>query len=168
MHVLFQSPPKHTDTHTHKVWYSLWSAIIKFYCLQNPKYNWVKTLFWSPCVCVCVCVCVLSHCSCIWLCNPMDCSLPGSSAHEDSPAKNTGVGCHFLLQGIFPTQRLILHLLHPLHWQMVSLPVAPPGKPHSCPQMALNVNIGEHEQKRHHGRTSLNSLKWLNTLKVWP
>ena len=27
-------------------------------------------------------------------CNPMDCSLPGSS----SPGKNTGVGCHFLLQ----------------------------------------------------------------------
>ena len=22
----------------------------------------------------------------------------------DSPGKNTGVGCHFLLQGIFPTQ----------------------------------------------------------------
>ena len=28
----------------------------------------------------------------------MDCSLPGSSVHEDSPGKNTGVGCHFLLQ----------------------------------------------------------------------
>ena len=39
----------------------------------------------------------------------MDCSLPGSSgdsweAHGDSPGKNTGVGCHALLQGIFPTQ----------------------------------------------------------------
>ena len=32
----------------------------------------------------------------------MDCSLPGSSVHEDSPGKNTGMGCHFLLQGIFP------------------------------------------------------------------
>ena len=29
---------------------------------------------------------------------PMDCSLPGSSVHRDSPNKNTGVGCHFLLQ----------------------------------------------------------------------
>ena len=27
----------------------------------------------------------------------------------DSPGKNTGVGCHFLLQGIFPTQGSILH-----------------------------------------------------------
>ena len=34
----------------------------------------------------------------------MDCSLPGSSVHGDSPGKNTGVGCHGLLQGIFPTQ----------------------------------------------------------------
>ena len=38
------------------------------------------------------------------LCNPMDCSLPGSSIHRDSPGKNTRVGCHALLQGIFLTQ----------------------------------------------------------------
>ena len=48
----------------------------------------------------------------------------------DSPGKNTGVGCHFLLQGIFPTKELNLHLLHLLHWQVVFLPLAPPGKPH--------------------------------------
>ena len=35
--------------------------------------------------------------------DPMDCSPPGSSAW-DSPGKKTGVGCHALLQGIFPTQ----------------------------------------------------------------
>ena len=40
------------------------------------------------------------------LCNPMDCSLPGSSVHRDTPGKNTEVGCHALLQGIFPTQGL--------------------------------------------------------------
>ena len=39
------------------------------------------------------------------LCNPIDCSLPGSSVHGDSPGKNTAVDCHALLQGIFPTQR---------------------------------------------------------------
>ena len=43
--------------------------------------------------------------SCPTLCDPMDCSPPGSSVHEDSPGRNTGVGCHALLQGIFPTQR---------------------------------------------------------------
>ena len=42
--------------------------------------------------------------SCLTLCNPMDCSPPGSSVHGDSPGKNIGVGCHALLQGIFPTQ----------------------------------------------------------------
>ena len=44
------------------------------------------------------------------LCNPMDCSLPGFSIHGDSPGKNTGVGCQALLQRIFPTQGLNLHL----------------------------------------------------------
>ena len=32
-----------------------------------------------------------------------DCSPPSSSVHGDSPGKNTGVGCHALLQGMFPT-----------------------------------------------------------------
>ena len=40
------------------------------------------------------------------LCDPMDCSPPGSSIHGDSPGKNTAVGDHALLQGIFPTQGL--------------------------------------------------------------
>ena len=38
------------------------------------------------------------------LCDPMDCSPPGSSVHGDSPGKNTEVGCHALLHRIFPTQ----------------------------------------------------------------
>ena len=42
----------------------------------------------------------------------MDCSPPGSSLHGDSPGRNTEVGSHSLLQGIFPTQRLIPGLLH--------------------------------------------------------
>ena len=41
---------------------------------------------------------------CPTLCDPMDCSPPGSSVHGDSPGKSTGMGCHALLQGIFPTQ----------------------------------------------------------------
>ena len=43
---------------------------------------------------------------CLTLGDLMDCGLPGSSAHGDSLGKNTRVGCHFLLQGIFPTQGL--------------------------------------------------------------
>ena len=45
---------------------------------------------------------------------------------KDAPGKNTGVGCHALLQGIFLTQGLNLRLLHLLHWQAGSLPPAPP------------------------------------------
>ena len=39
--------------------------------------------------------------SCLTLCDPVDCSLPGSSVHGVSPGKNTRVGCHAFLQGIF-------------------------------------------------------------------
>ena len=45
------------------------------------------------------------------LCDPMDCRLPRSSLHGDSPGKNICVGCHVLLQGIFLTQGLNLILL---------------------------------------------------------
>ena len=50
--------------------------------------------------------------SCLALCDPMDCSLPGFSVRGESPGKNTGVGCHALLQGIFPTQGSNSGLLH--------------------------------------------------------
>ena len=64
------------------------------------------------CVCVCVCVCVLSQ-------------SPGTVGHPppqlfclwDFPGKDTGVGCSFLLRGIFLTQGLNQHLLHLLPWQ---------------------------------------------------
>ena len=42
------------------------------------------------------------------LCDPMDYSPPGSSVLGISPGKDTGVGCHALLQGICPTQELNL------------------------------------------------------------
>ena len=69
--------------------------------------------------------------SCPTLYDPMVCSLLGSPILGGSPSKTTGVSCHALLQGIFPTQRLNPHLLHLLHWQVGSLPLAPHGKPPS-------------------------------------
>ena len=63
--------------------------------------------------------------SCLILCNPMDCSLPGSLCSWDSPGKNAGLSCHALLQGIFPTQGSNPCLLSLLNWQVGSLP-----KPH--------------------------------------
>ena len=49
--------------------------------------------------------------SCPTLCDLMDWGLPRLLCPRDSPGKNTGVGCHSLLQGIFPTQGLNLGLL---------------------------------------------------------
>ena len=50
--------------------------------------------------------------------DPLDCSSPGSSAHGILQARILGVGCRFLLQGIFPTQGSNPHLLN---WQVGSL-----------------------------------------------
>ena len=47
----------------------------------------------------------------------------------DSPGKNTEVGGHALLKGIFQTQGSNPHLLGLLHWQAGSLPLVPPEKP---------------------------------------
>ena len=69
------------------------------------------------------------------LCDPVDCSLAGSSVSGVSPGKNTEVGCHALLQGIFLTQGSNLCLLHLLHWQAGSILLAALGEkavaPHS-------------------------------------
>ena len=60
----------------------------------------------------CAVLCLVAR-LCLTLCDPMDPrSLSGSSVHGDSPGKNTGVDCHALLQGIFPTQELNRGLLH--------------------------------------------------------
>ena len=47
---------------------------------------------------LCCAYCLAAQ-SCPTLCDPTDCSPPGSSVHGDSPGKNTGVGCHAFLQG---------------------------------------------------------------------
>ena len=75
-------------------------------------------------------VCLLSCFSCLqlfatpWTVQPTRLLCPW-----DSPGENTGVGCHALLQGIFLTQGSNPCLLSLLHWQVGSLPRAPPGKP---------------------------------------
>ena len=61
--------------------------------------------------------------SVVSICDPMDCSPPGSFVWN-SAGKNTVVGCHALLQGISRTQGSNLHLFCLLHWQMGSLPGA--------------------------------------------
>ena len=78
-----------------KLQFSLEKTHLSFYTSPCDRY----TFFFSTSHFVC-----LVTQSCLTVCNPMDCSPPGFSVHGDSPGKNAGVGCHALLQGIFPTQ----------------------------------------------------------------
>ena len=71
----------------------------RLFCKKKIRFLWHAVL------------CLVAQ-PCPTLCNPMDCSPTGSSVHRDFPGKNTGVGCHALLQGIFPTQGLNQGLLH--------------------------------------------------------
>ena len=75
---------------------------------------------------------------CLTLYDPMDYGPLWLLYPWDSPGKSTGVCCHALFQGIFPTQRWSLHLLLLLHWQAGSLPLVPPGKPKYCDIMIYN------------------------------
>ena len=73
-------------------------------------------------------MCVLSHFSRVWFF-----ATPWTVAARllcpwDSPGKNTGVGCHVLLQWMVPNQGSNPCLLCLLNWQVGSLPLAPPGK----------------------------------------
>ena len=61
--------------------------------------------------------------SCLTLCDPMGCSLSGSSVHGVSPGKNTGVGCH-AQPGIEPRSPAL---------QADSLPLRHQGNPPAPP-----------------------------------
>ena len=99
-----------------------------------------------PAVCVCVCVCVRERETCVkertcvrekerecvwerkretdreWLCvcvltlQPPGLQLARLLCPWDFPSKNTRVGCHFLPEGIFPTQQSNPPLLH---WRQI-------------------------------------------------
>ena len=90
--------------------FRVWMApTMNFLCLSHV---------WSPKF-KSSCVHAKSLQSCPTLCDPMDCSPPGSSVH--------GILQAIEIQGFFPTQGLNLRLLHLLHWQAGSLPLEPPG-----------------------------------------
>ena len=78
----------------------------------------------------------------------MNCSQPGSFCPWGFPGKNTGVNCHFLLQGLFLTQGSNLSFLH---WQAGSLPLSRLGTfqfssvqfssvAQSCPTLCNSMN----------------------------
>ena len=72
--------------------------------------------------------CVLVAQSCLTLCDPKDCSLPGSFVHAILQARILE-WVDSLFQGIFSSQGSNLCLQRLLHWQVGSLQLALPGKP---------------------------------------
>ena len=75
-------------------------------------------------------MCVLSHTVVSSSCNTLTYSLPGLCPWNFL-GKNTEVGCHFLVQGIFPVQGSNLHLLNLLNWQADSLSLSHLGSPYN-------------------------------------
>ena len=111
-----------------------------YYHLLNARHSSNRICLFT---CAVLCL-VIQSCPPLW--DSRDCSLPGSSVHGDSPGKNTGVGCHAFLQGIFPTQgsnhgllhcrQILYHLSHqgspiyslnpsqsPMRWVLVTSPI---------------------------------------------
>ena len=100
---------------------------IRVHCKPTPPGHRSPHSSWTPAPSVPLCCCCLVAQLCPTLCDPRDCSPPGSSVRGDSPVKNTGVGCHSLLQVIFPTQGSNPGLLE--HRLVDSLPLSHLGIP---------------------------------------
>ena len=84
-------------------------------------------------LCVHACMHAKSLQSCLTLCDPVGSKSSKLLCPWDSPGKNTEVGHHALFQEVFLIQGSNLSLLSFLHWQVGSLPLAPPGKPKITP-----------------------------------
>ena len=124
--------------------------VLACHLLGCPTF-WIKSLLITSTLCAQS----FSH---VQLCNPMDCSLPGSSVHGIFQARIIGVGCHFLFQGIFPTQGLNLHLLC-CRWIILSL--APPGKSTSTLYFPIiGLSCGKQTKIKFSNRYKLTSQTW--------
>ena len=89
------------------------------------------------------------------LCDPKDCSPPGSSVQGVLQARILELGCHFLLQWIFLIQGLNPCILCLLHWEEGSLPLAPPGKPQARCSVQFSHSVVSDSLRPHepqHGR----------------
>ena len=72
-----------------------------------------------------MCACMLSHFSRVQLFTASLTVAHQAPLSRGFSRQETRVGCHALLQGIFPSQGSNLHFLGLLHWQVGSLPLAP-------------------------------------------
>ena len=100
--------------------FSLFSAYV-FHGGQQVDHESVSLI--CPCCLPLCCCAVYSH---VWLfATPWTVARQTLLSMEFS-RQESKVGCHFLFQGIFPTQGLNLHVLHFLHWEADSLLSEPP------------------------------------------
>ena len=105
-------------------------------CLFNLNAKWERERE-RECVCVCVCVCMHSVISDFF--STLQTVAPRLLCSWNFPSNNTGVGHHFLLQGIFPTQ-----------WSNLHLPVSPAFQVNSLSPLS------------HQGSISCEILGWMN------
>ena len=85
-------------THTHIYVCIIFQILFHYRLLRDTEYSSLCYTAGPYCLPTLYIV-AKSRQSCPTLCDPIDGSPPGSSVHPwDSPRKNTGVGCHFLLQ----------------------------------------------------------------------
>ena len=90
----------------------IWNLYVYKHTLKKEQNEFFLPLFWNI---INMCVLCLVTQSCLTLCDPVDCSPPGSSVHGIFQTRITGVGCHALLQGIFLMQGLNPRFLQILH-----------------------------------------------------
>ena len=103
--------------------------------LADVKWYLIAVLIWvsltiSDAEYLLMCVCSVT--SPVWLFETPHIVACQASLSMEFSRQDTGVGCHFLFQGIFPTQGLNLRLLCFLHWQADSSPLSHLGNPSSC------------------------------------
>ena len=107
---------------------------------KNSVILMLEIFFKTLLVCVCACVCSVVSDSL----QPQGLQPTSHLCPWDSSSKDTGVGCHFLLQGIFPTQGQNPCLLHLLHWQVDSLllyHLSHLGSPNTTYSITLSFSI---------------------------
>ena len=90
---------------------------------QNQLHT-LGSKFFFLCVCVCVCVCACTHSVVSDSLQSPELSSARLLCLWNFPGKNTGVGRHFLLQGIFPTKRWTPRCLRHLHYRQILDPLS--------------------------------------------
>ena len=118
------------------IWMSLSQSLSLVLPLITPSFllcALVMPSYWHACV--------LSHISSIRLCATSWTVARQAPLSVEFSRQDYWSGCHSFLQGIFPTQGLNLCLSRLLHWQVGSLPLAPPGKPWSSPKVPRSPTL---------------------------